>query len=205
MEPLGPPHVFMEWPQGLCMEPLGPPSCIHGMATRLMYGATRTPLMYSWNGHKAYVWSHSDPPHVFMEWPQGFCMEPLGPHSCIRRIATRLMYRATGTPPHVFMEWPQGLCMEPLGPPSCIHGMATRLMHGATRTPLMYSWNGHKAYVWSHWDPPHVFMEWPQGLCMEPLGPPSCIHGMATRLMHGDTRTPLMYSWNGHKAYVWSH
>ena len=128
------------------------------------------------------------------------------PPSSIHGVATRLMYRATGTPPHVFMEWPQGLCIEPLGPPPHVfmewtrlmyratgtppRGMAIRLMYGATRTPLMYSWNGHKAYVWSHLDPPYVFMEWPQGLCMEPLGPPSCIHGMATRLMYGATRIP---------------
>ena len=82
----------MEWPQDVCIEPLGPP-------------------------------------HVFMEWPQGLCMEPLGPPSCMHGLATRLVYEATRRPPDVFMDWPRGLCIEPLGP------------------PLMYSWNGHKAYV----------------------------------------------------------
>ena len=128
-----------------------PPSCIHGVATGLMYRATGTP------------------PHVFMEWPQGLCIEPLGPP---------LMYSWNG----------QGLCIEPLGPPTWNGHKAYVWSH--YRTPLMYSWNGHKAYVWSHLDPPYVFMEWPQGLCMEPLGPPSCIHGMATRLMYGATRIP---------------
>ena len=49
--PKAPDWEFMEWPQGLCMEPLGPPPHVF----LDMYGATRTPLMYSSNGHKAYV------------------------------------------------------------------------------------------------------------------------------------------------------
>ena len=56
-------HVFMEWPQGLCMVKL--PSCIHGMATRLMYGATRAPLMYSWNGHKAFAYGATRTPLMY--------------------------------------------------------------------------------------------------------------------------------------------
>ena len=95
----------MECPQGSCIKPLEPA------------------LAYSWNGPMAYVW----------------------PPPCIHGMATRLMYGKA--PNHVVMAWPQGLCMEPLGRPSCIHGAATRLLYGA---PLMYSWNGHKTYVWSH-------------------------------------------------------
>ena len=147
----------MEWPQGLCMEPLGPPSCVHGMATRLMHGATRTPLLYSWNGHKAYVWSHWDPPYVFMEWPQGLCMEPLGPPSCIHGMATRLMYGArTAT----------RLMYGATRTPSCIHGRATRLMYGATRTPSCFHEMATKLTYGATRTPPHVFMEWPQGLCI---------------------------------------
>ena len=126
---LGAPHVFKEWPQGSCMEPLEPRSRIHGMARWLMHGATRTPLMYSWNGHRAYEWSHKDTLHVCMDWPRGLCMA-LGPPSCIHAMAARLMYGATMA---------TRLMYGATSTPSCIHGMVTKLMYRATRTPLMYT------------------------------------------------------------------
>ena len=69
----------MEWQQGLCMEPLlGPPSCILGIATKLMYGATRTPPHVFMELPQG-LWSQDR--HAFMEWPQGLCMEP---PSCVQ-------------------------------------------------------------------------------------------------------------------------
>ena len=67
----------------------------------------------------------------------------------------------------------------------------------------MYSWNGHEAYVQSHLDPPHVYMKWPQGLRMEPLGP-SLMYSWNGHKAYV-SRTPLVHAWNGHRAHVLSH